>query len=1018
VIRFIILLLLITSRTLSAAEIPNIFFKKISTKDGLSHPKINCIVQDQRGFIWFGSEKGLNRFDGKNIIKFQKTTDSNSISGNIISDLYEDGDGIMWIATLDGGMTKYNYRLSPSRQFKQFRHKISKQQGIPENKIIKIVEDAYGFLWLATSGSNVVRFNKKTEQFDSPIKKGAKCILALQMGTNDTLLAGRAGGNLLKINTRTLAYRDNSSNSNIYKSLPPTNINALFKDSRGSLWMGSMDNRVYHTIQHGAMEVKIAQKISPNDFPQDRYVSFAEDDNGLIWMAKKNSGIIIYNIKDGRSTDLRHDSYDEGTLSDDHINVIYKDHNGIIWVGTDTGVNMFNPLFNPFVKVNLPKTSYKVHIYDFIKTEDGRLLIGTDNGIYLKKNRKSEVKYLPVYFRGRKLCISKFFLDVDNQLYIGTDYTLFRYNIKTNKAVPLTNNDSDPFMGKLSGSRIVSILRDTLDNHPLLLVSSYGNSVTYYDLLKRRWFSKGDITMPDLNHKDFKDNFIRKLYKDRQNQVWLANFRTGLGGWNGRNGKIKYYINDPSNNYSLGSNSVYDIQEDPSGNLWISTYGGGIYHFDRITEHFYHVPKSGNLCEGLQIDNSSMLWIVCNGGIHTYNPLQDIYSTYDIPSLKNTPGVSGYLYKDNHGILYAAGENYYLTFDPNSVDEINQSPDIYITDFKISNTSYNHYLRKKVIELENGQDQITIDFSAPNYNGNNIKYSYKLEGHDHEWIDAGQRNSVSYANLKSGFYQFKIRADNQQGHLMGKITEINIIIVSPIWSRIGFHFFVFSMIAMMIYAMYRHRLNTILQQQAIRNGIAQNLHDQIGSTLSSIAIYGEVAKRYSDAGDQKGIIHILDTISITANNMVSEMGDIVWAINPKNDHMESVVDRFKSYAEPLCKEANIKFTIDFDMESRSRAIGMRVRKNLLLIMKETVRVITRHSSCSYLDMTLGGKSNKILLTIRYDANRYAVRAQPHEPGDLDLPSVLELAKHMNAIVIQTDDLGIIGTYLTIELDNR
>jgi ligand-binding sensor domain-containing protein/signal transduction histidine kinase len=952
-IRFFFLFIVLLYQSGQAAELPDIFFKKISLENGLSHRKVNCILKDRRGFMWFGTEDGLNRYDGRYFVSFKYVhNQKNCISGNIISDLYEDQEGILWIATQDGGMTRYDYRLSASRQFKQFRHNIHNTKGIPENGITKIIQDNSGHLWLGTSGSYAVRFNKRTEKFDTPVKKGTKCVLALSMGEQDTLLAGRAGGGLLKINTKTLGFQSDARYNDLYAKLPHVSIPAIFKDKRGNAWLASWDKAVYCIRANGRRETLTSKAFQDAGIAKDDYVSFAEDQDGQIWMAGKQTGVAVYNPVTRHITSLRHEEQNEGSLSDDHVNVVYRDRNGIIWIGTNNGINVFNPLFTPFVQHKLPDRLTDITIYDFYNSAAGDLLIGTSDGIYIKKNGATTLEHKVVTYKGQSLVVTKFFMDEDKQLYIGTDFTLFKYDLKNNIADALPNTDADPVMKKLIDSRIVSIVRDTLDHHPVLLVSPYGHYLTYYDLIAKKWVSRQDSVKKILKRYNIKDNLIRKFYKDRQQNLWMATFRLGLGNWGNGARNVRYYSNDTGNRYSVSNNNVFDIQEDYAGNLWISTYGGGINYFSRKKQKFYHVPESSNLSEGLQLDKNNQLWMLCNGHVHMYDPSIKVYSCYDIPRLEHTGGLSGYIYKDDGGTLYAAGVNYYVTFKPASVAKIDYNPEIFFTDFKVFNQSRNEYLRNQTIELNYDQNQIAIEYAAPEYSGDNLQYSYKLEGSDRDWITAGKRNFVEYANLKGGNYTFKVRATNWKGTFTEKTSTIYIVITPPYWLTPWFYVIVFIVLSSIVYLIYRYRVNELLQQQAIRNGIAQDLHDQIGSTLSSISVYSEVAKKYYEQGKRTQMDDVLDTISTTANEMVTEMGDIVWAINPKNDHLASVLQRVQNYAGPLCNIKGINFIFDYDPSISAWDIGMQNRKNLFLILKETINNAVKHSRCRNLMVSI------------------------------------------------------------------
>src|ERR1044072_9509453 len=192
-------LLIMLNSAVAITQAPYLYFSRINTSNGLSHNKVNCILQDKRGFIWIGTEDGLNRYDGQYFTLFRnKPNDTTTISGNIITDLLEDENGVLWITTSDGGFTKYDYRLSANKQFKQFKHIQGDSTTIPVNIINKIVEDKQGYLWLATSGAYVLRFDKKNESFIIPIHSGTSTVASLVMDKNDNLLVGRIGGSFLK----------------------------------------------------------------------------------------------------------------------------------------------------------------------------------------------------------------------------------------------------------------------------------------------------------------------------------------------------------------------------------------------------------------------------------------------------------------------------------------------------------------------------------------------------------------------------------------------------------------------------------------------------------------------------------------------------------------------------------------------------------------------------------------------------------------------------------------------------
>jgi len=966
-IRFLFIAVLLCNTVFAQSFDP--YFTKIGTEKGLSHKKINCILQDRRGFMWFGTEDGLNRYDGRYFTVFRSVPNiSYSLSGNIITDLYEDKSGVLWIATKDGGITKYDYRQPPLKQFKQFKHDKNNPKSIPENGINKIIEDDQGNLWLASSDSYTLRFNKKTEKFDVPVPGGAQWILSFAKGDQNILWVGRAGVGLLKIDTRTLNGREDRRYYNLYGSLPHSAVTAIFKDKTGTYWLGSWDNKVYRYPPSTPLDLGVSPENAPAGIPADEFVSFAEDDHDQVWMAGKKTGVSVYNRLTNQVYNLRHHPFIEGTLTNDHANVVYIDHKGIVWVGTDNGLNKYNPLFSPFVRNWLPKINdNNIVVYDFYKDEGNKLWIGTSEGIFTREQGSHTLEYRKVMYKGQKLAITKFFVDTDHTFYIGTDYTLFKYQTASNTVSVLPHTEDDPVMKKLFTSRIVSVIRDTIDRHPVLMVSPYGHYIAYYDFYDHKWISRADPEKNIISRFNLTDNLIRKLYKDKRGDTWLATSKFGLGNRKqGSKFAISYFSNNIKNKYSLSADNVQDILENKNGDLWITTYGGGLNYFNRKREEFTHISSSSNLIEGLTSDIDDNLWMICNGQVHKYDVATKIYSSYELPFLQSSEGLRGYIYNDRRENMYAAGINYYISFDPGKIAGIPSSPEVYFTDFKIFNKSFSHWLNQKAIVLNYSQNFFSIEFSAPEYTGENVSYSYMLEGADKSWIRAGKRNSANYSNLAGGKYRFKVKASNWKDDDLSSYKSIVIIINPPFWKRWWFSFLIIFIVCSIAYFFYQYRVNNLLEQQAIRNGIAQDLHDQIGSTLSSISVYSEVARIYQGQEKANQLNNILETISLTANEMINDMADIVWAINPKNDNLNSIIFRIENFARPLCKVKHINFSFKHNSKNQENVATTWIRKNLYLILKESVNNAIKHAECKNLEVELKVINDMIEVRIKDD----------------------------------------------------
>lgn len=962
------------------AQRPVLYFKRLTHANGLSNDKVNCILQDKRGFTWIGTDDGLNRYDGNNFTVFKHIPgQSSSVSGNTITGLHEDKDGILWISTADGGISRYDYRLSPEKQFRQYKHQPGDTNSIPLNIINAVKEDKNGNLWLATSGAAVLRFDKKKEKFQKPRNAGNWTIFNMCFDKDGMIWAGRQGGSILKVNPATLEFKADPRYVNVYDvRMPHVVVTSLFKDSRNNIWFGSWDKAVYrHNADDGTETAFTHDATDPHSFGIDEPIAFNEDRQGRIWIGGKNYGLYVYEPGTRQFYNYRHDPAREGTLSHNTVNCIFIDHSGIVWIGTNNGISIYNSGQQKFEQQFLPRNSsddQPVAIYDFYKEENGSLWIGTSKGLYIKRPDDSyQLKRLT--YKGNEVAVTRFFKDEDGSFYLGTDYTLFRYNPATSAIAALPNTEKDQVMMKLIKSRIISIVRDTVDNHPVLWTTPYGHYFTYYDFVDQKWVSRSDSAKKIIARFGIVDNLVRKIVKTKDGNIWLANAKSGLILFNKDRRGSTTFLNNPGKN-SISNNNVFDIKEDNRGNLWISTYGGGLNYFDTHTRQFVHYASVNNLLEGLETDRNGNVWTINNGNLLKFDIRTNAFTYAELPDVEKTGGVRGYIYKDNEGRMYAAGAGYFVSFQPEQIVIQRRQPEVFLTDFSIFNESHSDLLTQKEIALRHTENFFTIHFAAPFYTASApVQYSYMLEGVDKHWITAGTSTQAPYTNLSGGEYTFKVRATSTPGTWSDKITTIKIRIIPPFWKRWWFFALIAALVAVIIYAVYRYRINELLKRQAIRNKIAQDLHDNVGSTLSSISVYSQVAKIYKQKDRQDDLQHTLEKISNISGEMISEMNDIVWAINPRNDNMATILQRMDSFAKPLLASQEIQFHFTYDPSLKGINLEMTKRKNFYLIFKEAVNNTLKYSGAKNLWVVIKHQQHRLTLVIRDDGKGFDISTQ-------------------------------------------
>jgi ligand-binding sensor domain-containing protein/two-component sensor histidine kinase len=956
-----------------AAQAPYRYFNKLTVQDGLSNNKVNCILQDRRGFIWIGTNDGLNRYDGKYFTIFRhQSGNTTSLSGNIITSLLQDDQEVMWIGTADGGLTKYNYKLPPLRQFKQYKHIPGDSTSIPVNIINALVQDDFGNLWLGTSGRSVLRFDKKTEKFIAPVASGAATALALCMAENEQLWVGKQGGGLLKINTINLSSKTDSRYNNLYAKLPHASVTSLFRDKKNNIWFGSWDKVLYRfNNQTTTEEVFSTAAANSFSFQNDEAVSFAEDAAGDIWIGGRNNGLQIYNQQKKEFYHYSHDPSREGTIAANTINAVFIDKKGLVWLGTDKGISICNPQQQYFEQTFLPAKNHDLIIYDFFEKSNGDVFIGTSEGLYLQKKENGSIEHHPLSYKGMPLAVTKFYRHSNGTFFIGTNYSLFSFDPATYNIALLPGTEKDSVMNKIIDSRVVSVISDSIEGRPVLLLSPYGHYLAYYDLEKKLWVSRIDTARKIVRKFNLKDNLLRKFYRTGNNQVWIATAKAGLGKWsNNPVPSVQYYDNNPNLPGSISNNNVYDMAEDAKGNLWISTYGGGLNYFNTSSGNFAHFTESNNLLEGLQTDSNGNVWMISNGNLQQYNTAASSFISYTLPDIEKSGGVKGYLYKDNAGNMYAAGAGYFIRFKPEQVKDLSLPAKMAFTDFKIFNNSFSQLLLDKNISLDYKQNYFTIEFAAPDFLAGEARYAYMLQGYNKDWVDASNINYANFSNLKSGDYIFKVRATYKKGDWGNSEVRLHISIVPPFWERWWFYLICFLVLAGAVYFAYRYRINELLNRQAIRDKIARDLHDSVGSTLSSISVYSQVAKIYNEQQKETELKNTLHKISEASGEMISEISDTVWAINPQNDNMQTILLRMESFAKPLLATADIAFHFQYDKPIEKLYLEMTARKNFYLIFKEAVNNAIKYARCKNLSVGIHYKNNLLQMKIEDDGNGF------------------------------------------------
>lgn len=816
----IINLILFVCLSLSEIFGQSIRFNQLTVEDGLSNNIVNSVIQDKYGFMWFATEDGLNRYDGYGFKIFrQDPEESNTISDNSIWALIEDSQGNIWIGTKAGGLDKYD----PIAE--KFSHWKIKSNVAQENSVNIIYEDSKHNLWIGTYKDGLYKLDQSTNKFDhweaDPDDEKSLSHNYIQDITEDdngNLLIGTYKG-LNKFNP---TFPQNGF-EHFYKN--PNDSNSLsgnliwaFSNSTlhpDDIWICTLNNLT--KFNPGKSSFERLEISNPNNLQYGQSVNSVveeiDDGDEVIWVGSY-SGLLRINLSSGFTKRYLHDEQNAQSLSSNQINKIFKDRTGVLWVITENGINYFTPKSTLFNSLSLGQTDSdiisvlkKKNITAINNSDDQKVWIGTVSGLYLlnainTKPKVEKVEKFDGYHIWSLTSRNK------NEIWVGTfGKGLKQFNIDENK---ITNWDlSDPKIRTQSVYYDKTLLADSKNN---IWVGYWGVGAARINPKTNE--SNVWLNEPG-NPNSLSHNDVWVIKEDHLRRIWLGTNGGGLNLFEDKNGGIfNHWIQSDDNENSLSSNNIYSICEarnlkglkNSETILWIGTSDGlnkfkiktsdqnsNLYDVE-VTNNFYTVKDglSDNSINGIVEDENGNLWLGTGSGISFFDVDKNTFINFS-----TADGINGTLMNPEsaaslkNGLILFGSTKGLNIFKPEDIKLSPYKPNLVITDFQLFNKSVdigeNSPLKKSTINqdeiiLSYDQDVFSFEFAALDYNSSeSIRYAYKMEGFDKEWVYSGTRRFATYTNLDPGEYEFKVKSTNADGIWNDNIASINIIMTPPWW---------------------------------------------------------------------------------------------------------------------------------------------------------------------------------------------------------------------------------------------
>lgn len=957
-------------------------FERIQSANGLSEGVVHYILRDSRGFMWFGTQEGLNRYDGYKMKIYKKGTMLRSApSNNQIISIIEDNNGFFWVGTA-GGLNRFD----PVKEKFIHYHNNSDGTNSGDNAIDALMNLNDSTLLVGTF-YRLFTFNKNSGLFSLIPNEGDYLCAAINdfLRLKDGTILIASGQGLFVFDAEKNIVKIKSGKFDFQK-LVHKNIWSVIQYSDDELWAANANG--FFIINTSKQTIKFSRIDSNHAEKNFQVRSILKDSDGNVWFGT-NAGLFKYYSASQKFILFKHDPSRDKSLSSDRINNLLEDETGLLWISTfGGGVNKLNLKQKKFFHYGTGSSvantqlqfNFIMHIYG--DAQNNLFISSLDKGFAVHNRRKSRVfHYRPFMKKLNEVAgnIFYFAFPYDTGKYFVFDYeNLYSYSLSSEMIA--IKNYSYPL-----GINFSAMIRDKdgvfwgTDSRGVLRFKETSSKKGITDL---HYFNLGSHG----NH-----------LADDDSLIWVG--ASGLFRISKKTGRIKPYILSDSFRDDQMTNIIYFVHNSNDDFLWLGTYGNGLFRFDKKKEEFLRFNIDDGLPDNtvyaILQDEAANLWLSTNKGISNFIPALNKFINYDqSDGLLNFEFNRKACYKDPEGVMYFGGIEGIDYFNPEQISLNSFLPNIVLTDFRLFNESYSSakdcsYLTE--INLSYDENFFSFEFAALDFTDPaSNQYAYMLEGVDQRWVKAGSNRTAHYTRISPGVFTFKVKGSNHDGVWNEAGLAIKISVSPPFWQTWWFRTSAGLALILVLTFFIRTFTNRLKKDKEIqeafsrnlmqsiedeRKRIARELHDGLGQNLLIIK-----NKAYLSAQRQNEISAVNEEASIEslAMSSLNELREISYNLHPHHLDRLGLTNAFESIVHKVNNAADVKF--NFYSDNIDDLIPKEFEIHIFRVVQEAVNNILKHAEAKNASIVISRSEKEIIINIEDDGKGFEAAVVSNLPS--------------------------------------